>query len=126
MLHIRYSPPRDLELSASPAELLRLSAAIAAFCAIPKPEGLCYPADSTADPAPYTRCLAGLRIRTAAWPARLAVDGDVLELTGSPETLDLLCSFLESAAETGHAHYEYYEGNDYISADSLPLVVRGE
>lgn len=126
MLHIKYTPPVDLELSANPSELLTLSAEIAAFTIHPKVNELNLLADGSVDPAPFTRCLTGLRVRRSAYPACVAVDGEELIIAGTNETLALFCSFLESAAQDGHVHYEYYEGDEYISPDSLPLVVRVE
>ena len=124
MITIRYAKPLDLELSGTAADLAGLSADIAAYLADPQRNDLVTAADPAANPFPYSKSLAEMVVRRADWPARLSVCALTLELSGTPDTLSLFCSFLDSAVSEGsHAHFEYYDDNPYISPDSIPLVI---
>jgi hypothetical protein len=128
MLSISYTPPRELEISAAPAEWNAIYRQISTWLAEGAPGELRFAAGADCDPTPYERYLAGWIIRGAGWPAKLEVLEDMLMLSGTRETLDAFTSFIQMDGDTGegiHTHYEYYEGNEYISADSIPLVIAG-
>lgn len=84
-------------------------------------------AETAGDPAPYTQTLGKLRLRLGDGPTNLRLaTGTTLEIEGSAENLERLASFFDfnpAAADGLHQHYEYYEGNDYIAPEALPLVV---
>lgn len=48
--------------------------------------------------------------------------GSELRIAGDPEKLAPLGSFF-SAALGSHTHYEWYPGNEWIHAQSIPLVI---
>jgi hypothetical protein len=60
-------------------------------------------------------------------PTRVSILPDnALLVAGSAENLNRLASFLEFSAERtpgDHRHYEYFDGNTWISSDSLPLTI---
>ncbi|CAL9376364.1 hypothetical protein SUDANB121_00973 [Nocardiopsis dassonvillei] len=82
-----------------------------------------------ADPAPYDRALAGVRVqRRTSGKARVSVDGGVLVVEGGPESLAVLAENVEGfAAEEGdpchHLHIDYLPGHFYLAEGSAPLVV---
>ncbi len=113
----------ELELSGTPAELRAVSRALAAL----GPGERCrFEADALADPAPYTRVLVAFEAEASGGPVRVSVAEQVLWATGSPDMLATFSSFFEfsDADRPGtHAHHEWWDGNDYITADSRPLVI---
>jgi len=128
MLWISYTPPCDLEMSAAPAEWNAIYGQISAWLAEGAPGEMRFTAGADGDPAPYERHLDGWIIRRTGWPAKLEVLGNLLTLSGTRETLEVFTSFIQMDGNTGegiHTHYEYYEGNEYISADSVPRVIAG-
>jgi hypothetical protein len=113
----------ELDLSASAVELRRLAAALANLA---PGERRRFAADTSTDPAPYARLLAWLEVGASGGAVRVRVVGDTLHVSGSPSGLGTFASFLEfpNGARSGtHHHYEWWEGNEYIAADSRPLVV---
>ena len=114
----------ELDLSGTPAELRAIGRAVAAL----GPGERCrFEADAHADPAPYTRVLAALVVEASGGPVRVSVAGQVLAASGSPDMLARFASFFvfSDADRPGtHAHHEWWDGNEYIAADSRPLVIR--
>jgi hypothetical protein len=50
-------------------------------------------------------------------------------MRGGLRELNALASFFvfePGAAAGAHSHYEYFEGNEYVARESLPLVVSVE
>jgi hypothetical protein len=129
MLEIRYSAPYDLEISAAVDELQMVRQEILDLIQSDVTR-YSFEADSTIDPAPYHSALSKLFIRKGQGPVRISLkDEKEILAEGSPSCLEGFASFFnfESGAEKGaHAHFEYYEGNDWIAPDSIPLVVRLE
>ena len=83
-------------------------------------------ADDAANPAPYSRCLAGLTVRATDGPARVAVIGDRVVVTASPAFARVFASFFrfnDNAPRGTHGHHEWFEGNESIAPDSRPLVI---
>ena len=113
----------EIELSGTPSELRALGRAIAALG-----PGIRhgFPADASVDPAPYSRALNSLEAVASGGPTRVSVDGDVLLVAGTPESLGCFASFLtfSDADRPGtHHHHEWWEGNKSIAENSRPLVV---
>jgi hypothetical protein len=126
MLRISYTPPLDLDLSGSRADLESLRAAVLAL--IEEGEGEHSVAASTqGDASPYALFLGSLRVRVGAGPTVVKVeDESELVVEGSLENLDRFCSFLAvgpDEARGWHYHYEYFDGNPYIDRDAIPLVI---
>jgi hypothetical protein len=113
----------ELDITGEPAELRAVGAALAAL----KPgASVAFEADTAADPYPYTRVLVALRAEASGGLVRVAVEGDVLTATGSPDLLRRFASFFEFADDTPkghHQHHEWWEGNEDIAPDSRPLVI---
>ncbi len=116
-MQIRYTPPEELELLASEHELHRIARALRAG-AVQR-----VPADRTGSPAPYLANLHSVAITPTNGPAEVAVVGTIVSITGSAENLDRLASFFQSAAESGHAHFEWFAGNEFVAQTTTPLVI---
>ena len=121
MLIIRYTAPSELDLEGSCEDLQRVVAAISSMT--PSSSALVFDADAEHDASPYERCLAGLKIRASDGPTRVSVANDVVVVDGSMENIDRFASFCGITRAGNHAHYEYFTGNDFIAADSIPLVI---
>lgn len=103
---------------------MEIAAQISAWLGAGAAWDLWFTAETGGDPAPYRRMLAGWRIHAAVGPSLAEVQGGELILSGNSECLEAFTSFLP--VEGGiHSHYEYYEGNDYVSAESIPMVLVG-
>ena len=114
---------RELELSGTPAELRVVVQMLAAL----RPGQRCrFPADTGADPTPYTRVVAVFEVAASDGPVRVSVSGDKLLENGSPEMLSRFASFF-SFSDTdlpgAHRHHEWWEGNEYVAPDSRPLIM---
>jgi len=114
----------EIDLSGSPTELRTVGRALTAF----GPGDHCrFEADTHADPAPYIRVLAAFEAEASGGPVRVSVAGQVLFASGSPDMFARFASFFEfsDADRSGtHTHHEWWDDNEYIAADSRPLVIR--
>ena len=114
----------ELDLSGTPAELRLVAQSLAELC---HGRSLTLAADLTADAAPYDRLLAVFEVTASDGPVRVTVAGEALRATGSPEFLRKQFAsffrFREDAPRGAHTHHEWYEGNECIAADSMPLVI---
>lgn len=80
--------------------------------------------DTKANPFPYEKMLGNLTVRKADHPVLVSViDENELKIEGSIDCLDIFVSNIEYVSGGYHIHYEYYEGNEWISPDSLPLII---
>jgi hypothetical protein len=78
------------------------------------------------DPRPYDVALAGMDVRLVGGGVVARVCRERLQVEGGAEELRGLASFFtfgRDAKPGDHAHYEYYEGNQWIRPDSVPLVI---
>ena len=128
MLVIRWSPPNELDISASAIELREVALAVQSI-AHGHVEGRSFIADQTVDAAPYEACLKGLTIRRGTGPVRVSVESAEVKVLGSPGTLAAFSSFFDfpdDAPFGSHSHHEWFEGNDFVAKDSVPLVVSVE
>ncbi|MBA4020659.1 MAG: hypothetical protein C0483_26160 [Pirellula sp.] len=113
----------ELDLCGTPVELRAVGRALAA---LGSGERCRFEADTHADPAPYTRVLVAFEAEASGGPVRLSVAGQVLSASGSPDMLATFASFFEFSDDDRpgtHTHHEWWDGNDYIAADSRPLVI---
>ena len=110
----------EVDLRGSTRVLMKIASAVRALKAGGEYR---YPADASADPAPYERCLGDLRVVATNGPVRVSTNGSTLVVEGHQEHLDRFASFLALERAGDHSHYEHYEGNPYIASDSCPLVV---
>jgi hypothetical protein len=117
------SGKHSLDISGTPAELRAIADQIAAMSA----GELSFAATPVPDPRPYARSLAELTVRVTDGPVRVSIDGETVLATGSAPMLGGFTSFLRfhpDARPGTHSHHEWFDGNQYIRSDSIPLVVR--
>jgi hypothetical protein len=70
--------------------------------------------------------LVALEARVTDGPVRVSLAGDRVVLTGCVPMMRTFASYFrfdEGAPRGTHCHHEWFEGNDYVARDSLPLVV---
>ena len=111
------------DISGTPAELRAVAAALESLKA---GESRYFPAIAGADPAPYQTALEGLEVIASGGSIRASRVGHRLRVTGSPDALAGFASFfhVEDGTPSGHhCHHEWWEGNEFIADDSLPLVI---
>ena len=125
MIELRYCAPNELDISGTVPELHELRRAVlkaaASSAAVIEID-----ADSSIDPSPYDTVLSKLIVETVSGPTKVSVTNDTVHIGGSSNCLEALASFLNfksDAQEGDHAHYEHYEGNQWIAPDSVPLVL---
>jgi hypothetical protein len=127
MLEIRYSAPYDLEISATVGEWQMVRREILDLIQSDAIQNS-IEADSAIDPAPYHSALSKLIIMKGQGPVRISLKDEIeILVEGSTDCLEGFASFFEfeSDAEKGtHSHFDYYEGNNWIAPDSIPLVIR--
>jgi hypothetical protein len=125
MLEIRYSAPDSLDISASVDELCRVRLDILKMVQSGTRHNS-FEADSTIHPAPYHYALSKLVILKRECPTRVSLQNEKeILVEGSPDCLEVFASFFEfefDAEKGSHAHFEY-QGNDWITPDSIPLVI---
>ncbi len=122
MICIYYAPGDGCDISGSPAELRGVAESVASLRS-----SVSFAADTTQSPAPYPLALSALVVRVGVGPVCAAVQGSVLHVTAGPEFLPVFAScfeFEDSTPEGYHVHHEYFQGSEYIAAESVPLVIR--
>ena len=126
MLEIRYSEPNELEISGSAGELQSVRRKILELVDSEKSQ-ISFNADVSIDPEPYDSALSKLVIVKGHFSASVSLRGGAdVYVEGSVDCLEGFASFLDFDAEDQsgtHSHFEYFEGNDWISSDSVPLVI---
>lgn len=124
MIRISYTAPDEIELAGIKSDFEGLRAELRA-CLSASAEVASIPADLDFAPAPYEARLATIEFVRGSGRNTISVDGDILRVSGSYENLALFGSWLdfERATAPQHFHYEYYEGNQWVAPDSLPLVI---
>ncbi|MGW9350502.1 Imm32 family immunity protein [Nocardiopsis flavescens] len=110
-------------LSGTPGELLALAGLL-------REGGGDLALPPVADPAPYDRALAEVRVRhRATGKVRIRVDGGPLVIGGAPEYLAVLAENVAGfaadpdAGPRHHLHVEHFPDHFYMAGDSAPLVV---
>jgi hypothetical protein len=126
MLQIRYSAPRDLDISGSAAELRRIAEGILAFLGSNR-TGFALVAGAGYDPSPYRIAISGLLVVKGGGRLALTVEAEsLLRIIGAPEQLEILADwflFDETTHPGEHRHFEYYEEHPFLAPYSLPLVI---
>ena len=82
-------------------------------------------ANDSIDPQPYDTALSKLIVAASAHPTNVSVANGTVRIEGAPNCLETLASFLDFNVDVkkgDHAHYEHYEGNDWIAPDAVPVV----
>jgi len=124
MIRISYSAPDEIELAGTKSDFAALWAELQS-CLSTTAEVAKVSADREFDPAPYAARLDSIEFRRGSGPSCVSVEDDVLRISGSAENLALFGSWIdfERASAPRHSHYEYYDGNQWVARDSLPLVI---
>lgn len=126
MIEIRYSAPDSLDVSGTASKLQTLRQRILELPKLSQSQ-IAFDADRSIDPAPYQAVLSKLVVTLSDGPTKISVaDGHAVHITGSQPCLEALASFFDlggDPSDGAHAHYEYYEGNNFIAPDSVPLVI---
>jgi len=126
MFEIRYSGVDEIELSASRNELEQLRTALFNLMKDDLRE-IRFETDNTIDPAPWESAGQALYIGRFGNAVKVSISVDsTLVIEGSDQNLDNFASFLsfDETTESGeHSHFEFHEGNDYITPDSIPLII---
>jgi hypothetical protein len=129
-MRLRYSPPRDLSISGSAAELEAARQQILQLSEPNGPDTLRIEAQTDGDPSPYTQWLSELVVARGAGPVRAEVlEHTTLEILGAPDLLAAFASFWQFAPDApqgAHFHHEYLDDSTTVAPDSLPLVIEVE
>ena len=113
----------ELDLSGSPAELRGIARAIRS---LQDGERCSFVADIRALASPYDRVLSLFEVVASRGPVCIVLAGNTLVAEGSLPMLKCLASFFDfsdSDRHGTHHHHEWWEGNDYVSPVSRPLVI---
>ncbi len=130
MIEIRYSAKRDkinamAEISGSWKDFEILRQDILKFLGSDE-ETVYFVADKNIEGWDFV--LEGLEINQKGESVKVSVvENKVLKVKGSKENLEIFAAWLEFNEENAsgyHAHYEYFEGNEYIDSESMPLIIR--
>ena len=125
MIAIAYTPPADLDISGTASELNQVQEMVLELIRSKRQE-LRIEADRTFAPTPYEQSIAALIVRRGTGPTLISVlDQDVVAV-GADHCLEAFASWFAwplDAKFSAHAHYEYFEGNEWIAPKSIPLVI---
>jgi hypothetical protein len=126
MLEIRYSAPYELDISGTIDELQMVRRKILDLIESDAAR-ISFEADSMIEPSPYDTALSRLVVVKGQCPTRVSLKNEEeLHIDGSLDWLEAFTSFFDFKPNVGkglHSHYEYYEGNEWIAPDSMPLVI---
>jgi predicted metal-binding protein len=125
MIEICHSNQGDIDLSGTPQELQAIAESIRELLDSDL-ESVTIDAETGYDPAPYDANVPLLRIRKGTGPGRVSLVDEALLIEGSPESLAKFTSYLGFAPDaqpSHHTHYEYWTGADWISPESMPLII---
>ena len=126
MLEIRYSAPYESDISGAVDELRAVRREILGFV---KSGGarISFEADSSIDPTPYESALSKLVIEKGQGQTLVSLKSDKeVRVAGYSNCLEAFASFFDFEPDAGrgaHSHRQYYEGDEWIAADSIPLVI---
>jgi hypothetical protein len=124
MIEIRYAE-NELEISGAVEELQEVRQKILTFLKSGD-SSLTIAANPNFDPHPYAFAIPQLVIEKGQYPVLVSVVNDRLIIKGSLESLEVFESYFDFAPDAkngSHAHYEYYEGHEWIAEDSIPLAI---
>jgi hypothetical protein len=121
MIEIRYSAPKDLEITGSVEDFDVLRQGLQAFLGASEQQLLFCQAETQINPWPYDCALDRLVICKQAGLLTVWVEANTLRLAGPIEALEALLSYLNFETEN-HAHFEYYEEHPFLSPEAIPVV----
>jgi hypothetical protein len=128
MIAIRSSDgePPEIDLSATRSEFMRLATSISDVEESVLSE-MVIPADEAADPRPWDRTLAELRIRFRPGRLVLSISGErSLVVSGGRLELEKFVSNFPVEPELQPGYHVHFEpiGRDFVSPESVSLVLR--
>ena len=125
MLEIRFSEPNELEISGTVDELQAVRKEVFALAQTDASQ-IVFDCDGSINPTPYNQALLKLIVRKSQLPTKVLLKNNELYIEGSPQCLEAFASFLDFDANSKsgtHSHFAYYDGNQCIDFDSMPLVI---
>ena len=126
MLKVCYSINGTINISGSWEELQNLRKDILKLINTDL-KGIFIQTESNFNPTPWDFVSKHLEIIKGVSPVKVSVSKKrVVQLEGIQESLEKFSSFLnfeKNAASGLHSHYEYFEGNEWIHPDSIPLII---
>ena len=126
MIEIRYTNPEGFDICGTGQELRGIRQGI---CNLISSDGetLIIEAATGYNPAPYNEVFSRMVIKKGTGPTRASISNEKeLLIEGAIEKLEAFASFFNfelGDREGLHTHYEYFEGNNWIASDSIPLVI---
>lgn len=125
-MQIRYSKPNRIEVSGTVQELALINRDILNLIGS-NSSSFVVEVETDFDPSPYDSTLSRMIVSQTEGPVRVSVVADTqLQVEGSAQNLETFASFFDfpEDSESGrHSHFEYYEGNECVAADSEPIVI---
>jgi hypothetical protein len=126
MLHMRHIRGHGVRIDGTAGELEALRREIVRLAG-DGTGSIVVPGQAGFDPAPYESVIAKAVLTVGPGAARVEVhDGVRMTLTASPDNLLRFASHLdvpEDAQHGWHAHYQYFEGTEYIAPESEPVLI---
>jgi hypothetical protein len=125
MIEIRWDKEtNEIELSGTPQEFQHIRQSILHLIRENETQ-ISLSTASNFDPAPYSGCLTFLIICKSEGPTRISISTDRLEVTGNHKNLEAFADWFDFEDDLSdyHCHFDYYPGTDWISPDSLPIVI---
>ena len=126
MIEIRYSPPNELDISGTADELQTVRREILNLIES-NLEQISFAADLSVAPSPYESALVKLVVVKGECPTKISLtDEKEIQVEGTADCLEGFASFFDFKPDVGkgaHSHFEYYDGNEWVAPDSIPLVI---
>lgn len=126
MLRIGYSLDEEIVIFGSSKEIEKLRQRVLEFLKT-SVETIQIETDKAVDSDSFDLIAEGLEIVQSGKATKVSILKDrIVKIEGSKENLEKFTSFLEfeeNPIEGRHSHYEYFDGNEYIDSESLPLVI---
>jgi|SRR5215813_10392513 len=125
MLRIRYAKREGCDISAKPTELRAVSEVISQLASAGHGSHL-VAGDTSGSPNPYDQFLSELIVQVTSGPVCATVDGKTLRVVAGAEFLASFATFFVFGDDTPaghHHHHDYWEGNSYVSPNSVSLVI---
>ena len=126
MLEVRYSTGEAIDISGSWEDVESFRQEILRFLKTDS-EKIQIEIEKNINSEPWNYIAKNLEIVQNDLPVEISISTDrVIKIKGSKANLEKFTSFLifdEKAVSGSHSHYEYYEGNEWISPESFPLII---
>ncbi len=78
------------------------------------------------DPSPYDGCLDSLSIRKGNSSIKVSVSANSLQIEGEPKKLEIFADWFNFSDDTRsgyHVHFDYFENEKLVDANSNSLVI---